>query len=137
MMVDQIGAQTPSYTTYSGSEEASSLGKQDFLQLLVTQLRNQDPLDPLKNEDFIAQLAQFNSLEELINLNQTTESVGTLQILTSSSSLLGKTVEAVKDDQIVEGEVKEVGFYDGDVILALDTEGTTVEISVKDIVTVR
>ena len=47
----------------------SKLGKNDFLNLLVTQLRYQDPMEPLKDSDFIAQLAQFSSLEQLENIN--------------------------------------------------------------------
>ena len=48
----------------AGAEEA--LGKDEFLQLLITQLKNQDPLDPVKNEDYLAQLATFSSLEQLM-----------------------------------------------------------------------
>lgn len=47
------------------------LGKDEFLQLLVCQMKNQDPLEPEKDTDFIAQLAQFSSLEQMQNLNET------------------------------------------------------------------
>jgi flagellar basal-body rod modification protein FlgD len=47
------------------------LGKDAFLRLLTLQLQNQDPLDPVKNEDFVAQLAQFSSLEQLTSINET------------------------------------------------------------------
>ncbi|NOZ56705.1 MAG: hypothetical protein GXO73_07960 [Calditrichaeota bacterium] len=47
-----------------------SLGKEDFLRLLITQLEYQDPLSPLQNEEFVAELAQFSSLEQMQNVNQ-------------------------------------------------------------------
>lgn len=73
------------------------LGKEDFLKLLVTQFQHQDPLNPMEDKEFIAQLAQFSSLEQLMNLN---ESMGGLTQATSENQLLnatsfiGKTVTA-------------------------------------------
>ena len=51
------------------------LGKSDFLKLLVTQLKNQDPLNPMEYTELTAQLAQFSSLEQLFNVNDTLESL--------------------------------------------------------------
>ncbi|MDR1727074.1 MAG: flagellar hook capping protein [Acidobacteriota bacterium] len=65
-------------TAVSGTEAArqnAALDQQQFLTLLVAQLENQDPLNPVENQDFIAQLATFSSLEQLISIN---EGVGTL-----------------------------------------------------------
>jgi flagellar basal-body rod modification protein FlgD len=53
----------------------NALGKDDFLRLLTVQLRNQDPLNPISNTDFIAQTAQFTSLEQLQNMNQNLQKV--------------------------------------------------------------
>ncbi|SDK45434.1 flagellar hook assembly protein FlgD [Natronincola ferrireducens] len=50
---------------------ASNLDKDAFLNLLVTQLKNQDPLNPMEDRDFIAQMAQFSALEQMQNLNET------------------------------------------------------------------
>ena len=56
-------------TSYMSEAIDSTLGKEDFLNLLVTQLRYQNPLDPMDNTEFVAQLAQFSSLEQMSNLN--------------------------------------------------------------------
>lgn len=55
--------------------KASNLGKDQFLNILMTQLQNQDPMNPLEDKDFIAQMAQFSSLEQLTNLNKTMEGI--------------------------------------------------------------
>ena len=72
-----------------------SLGKDAFLQLLVTQLKNQNPLDPQDNTAFVAQLAQFSSLEGITSLNDTVNSLsGGLQSSQAlqASSLVGRSV---------------------------------------------
>ncbi|MFQ5739186.1 MAG: flagellar hook assembly protein FlgD [Acidobacteriota bacterium] len=55
-----------------------SLGRDDFLKLLVTQLQQQNPLDPVDNTAFIAELAQFNSLDELIQIREASEATALL-----------------------------------------------------------
>ena len=57
-------------TADSGADRANSLGSDAFLRLLLTQLQNQDPTQPQSNSEFIAQLAQFSSLEQLTSINQ-------------------------------------------------------------------
>lgn len=82
----------------------STLGKQDFLNLLVTQMRYQDPLDPMKGTEFAAQLAQFSSVEQLTNLNDLTmQGINTNAVLTQSinnalsATFIGKDVRAATD----------------------------------------
>lgn len=64
-----------SYTPPTKETGNSSLGKDAFLKLLITQLQNQDPTNPMDDRDFIAQMAQFSSLEQMQNMTKTMESL--------------------------------------------------------------
>lgn len=76
-------------TSYGSSSSTTKttqeLGKDDFLKLLVTQLKTQDPLSPLEDKDFIAQMAQFTSLEQMKNMNNSVQ-------ITQATSFIGKQV---------------------------------------------
>lgn len=83
----------------------SALGKDSFLQLLVAQMENQNPLDPQDNTQFVAQLAQFSSLESMNNLNSTVESfMGSYQSSQAlqASSLVGRSVIVETDKSLVD-----------------------------------
>lgn len=75
----------------ANKKSTDTLGKDQFLSILVTQLRNQDPMQPLQDKDFIAQMAQFTSVEQLMNMS--TELTLMRQNIGSASSLIGKTIE--------------------------------------------
>jgi flagellar basal-body rod modification protein FlgD len=64
-ITDQVAAKTSSQSSNSPTE----INKSDFLELLVAQLKHQDPMNPVDNQQFIAQLATFSSLEQLISIN--------------------------------------------------------------------
>jgi flagellar basal-body rod modification protein FlgD len=86
--------------TAASAEGTDTLGKDTFMTLLLAQLQNQDPLNPMDATQFSAQLAQFSSLEQLYNMN---ESLGTLIDAQDSSNryqaldLIGKEIEAAGD----------------------------------------
>lgn len=87
------GAADAALTAKSGT--ASGMGQKDFLTLFTTQLKNQDPLDPVKNEAFVAQLAQFSQLEATTNMSQTlTDFVTSMsgERMMSSANLIGKSI---------------------------------------------
>ena len=81
----------------SGVAANQDLDKEAFLQLLVTQLKNQDPLSPMNNTEFVAQLAQFSSLEQLSNMNSSLQSSALVtQSMNNSviAGLIGKNIRA-------------------------------------------
>jgi len=78
-MTDPIGKTVSSAskeTTATLVDRQSQMGKDAFLQLLVTQLKNQDPTAPQENGEFIAQLATFSQLEQLTQIQQTLKAIG-------------------------------------------------------------
>ncbi|MBE5959934.1 MAG: hypothetical protein E7256_00870 [Lachnospiraceae bacterium] len=91
-VTDGVLEQINTSTTTSSKTGTTDLGKEAFLQLLVTQMQNQDPLNPSNDTQFVAQLAQFSQLEQLQNLSNTNEKsqifslVGKDVILTTENS---------------------------------------------------
>lgn len=75
--------------------ETDGFGQDAFMKLLLAQLQNQDPLKPMEDKEFIAQLAQFNSLNQLTQINKTLGELMTAQTLSQGSALIGKTVTGV------------------------------------------
>ncbi len=106
-----------SSSTITGSVQ-TNMGKEDFLRLLVTQLRYQDPLSPEDPKDFVAQLAQFSSLEQQINANKNLQDMGELfkslkesQSMTQAIALLGKTVKGSGNMlSVAGGKVSEASY---------------------------
>jgi flagellar basal-body rod modification protein FlgD len=90
----------------SSSIGNQELGKNQFLELMIAQFNNQDPLEPAKNEEFIAQLAQFSSLEGIQNLNATVESMAAAMRSSTTlqaASLVGRSVLAPAPQALMEG----------------------------------
>ena len=88
-------AQSATSSSQQTKTASQTLGKDDFLKLLTTQLQNQDPLNPISNENFIAQTAQFSSLEQLQNMNNVLQQLLALNGgngVTGSAPLLGRMV---------------------------------------------
>lgn len=114
----------------TNSKNSSEMGKQDFLALFTAQLKNQDPLDPVKNEAFVAQLAQFSQLEALTNMQTSLDSFVTSM---SSERLLGSAALIGKKVPVTDGPAQ-LGVTGGvDAKLDLSVGGATgVQIDVQD-----
>lgn len=90
-----------------------TMGKDAFLKLLVTQLENQDPLNPTENTEFVAQLAQFSSLEGIQNLNSSFGGMkGSMEALQEfgAASLIGKNAKAESSAFTYDGTPEKLGF---------------------------
>ncbi len=90
----------------------NQLDKDDFLKILLTQLTHQDPTKPMEDREFIAQMAQFSSLEQMTNMSR---EFGKLQNVLASNqaiNLIGKTVQVTDGDQVITGKVEEVSGYE-------------------------
>jgi len=91
-----------------GRKPQQSLGKDDFLKLLITQLSYQDPTNPIQDKEFIAQMAQFSTLEQMTSMAADFSKLTSMITGTEASQSLGKSVELLEGDRIIQGTVKAV-----------------------------
>ena len=87
------------------ANSSSQLNLQDFMRILTSQLNNQDPMKPLDNTEFMAQLAQFTSLEQTRQLNEKLEALLSVQSASQSTGLIGRTVDAQLESGVISGQV--------------------------------
>ncbi len=136
----------PGLPTIADSASIPGMGKQEFLNLLIAQLKYQDPLQPTSNQEYAAQLAQFSQLEQLQNMNDSlNENLNINLVLTQSinntlsSTIIGKDVKAYGNAvSVVDGSQAEINFKladyadkvhiaisneDGDVIRTIEASG--------------
>lgn len=113
----------------TSTTDNSVMGKDDFLTLLITQLQNQDPLNPSDSTEFTAQLAQFSSLEQLQNINESLDGFEVYQSTLNNiqtASFIGKTVTAAGDTLTVTNGIADPISID------LDESANTVYIQIYD-----
>lgn len=128
-----VQAINPGLTQYnSAAQGKSELGQQEFLQLLVAQLQNQDPVNPMDGAEFAAQLADFNSVEQLISVNEGLSQLAISQDLMGASltnsmaaSLTGKEVRALSNQIALSSE------GDASVNYKLNDSASQVEIVIR------
>ncbi len=105
-----------SNTNTSTTKTNTDLGKDDFLQLLVTQLQHQDPLAPMEDKEFISQMAQFTSLEQMKNMNNAVQ-------ITQATSYIGMKVTWADDAGVEQtGIVSSVRIVNGEPLVKVGEE---------------
>ena len=95
-----------------GREIKSEMDKDDFLNILITQLTHQDPTQPLEDKEFVAQMAQFSTLEQMTNMNSEFEKLSRMLTANQAVSLLGKQVEIIDNGRNITGVVEAVSGGD-------------------------
>jgi flagellar basal-body rod modification protein FlgD len=111
-----VGASIHSGRTDAGKKTGSlgEPGKDDFMKLLLAQLQHQDPLKPMEDQAFVAQVATFNQLEELTKLNATLASVLLSTQLNEASTMIGKYISALgAEGEPITGLVSAASVVDG------------------------
>jgi len=107
----------------------------DYMKLLVAQLQNQDPMEPMKNEEMASQLAQLSELEQLENMNSTFAEVLLSQQFTQATATIGKEVTyfTPDDDMARVGRAEGVEYVDQQVRLRVGSD----LVSLTDVVSIR
>ncbi|WP_058307811.1 flagellar hook assembly protein FlgD [Gracilibacillus massiliensis] len=116
-------------------EASSSLGKDEFLKILMTQLQNQDPLNPMEDKEFISQMATFSSLEQMMSMSKSIDTLvqnQTVSPVIQYSHLIGKEVEHYKIDEetgeiaepkeVVTGQVQSISQQEGYAVIELKND---------------
>lgn len=127
--ISNVATQQTDSSATKTTSTTKTLGKDDFLMMLVAQLKNQDPLNPMDGTQFATQLAQFSSLEQLSNMNTQLENLGiyqTTMISTQAVNLLGKEVTVSQGNGFqVDGDTAAFSYN-------LSKEAAKVSISILD-----
>ncbi len=127
-LIDQINGTTKS------NEKTNNFDGNDFMLVLLAQLKNQNPLEPLQDKDLMAQMAQLNSLQELKNLNNRMDEMSAASQAGTAASLIGKVVEGINTEgDVVEGRVEGSAVVNGAHVLLINN----FHVPLKSIVEVR
>ena len=142
-MADYVPSTTSVWPYYSATNKPNenagtdkTLGKDEFLKILIAQISNQDPMQPMEDKEFIAQMAQFTSVEQLVNMAKSMDNLA--QSIGISSSLIGKSVSWELESQggqapvIRTGIVESITVKDGMTYAVVNGE----QVSLSKIVTV-
>ena len=134
-MIEAIGG---NIATQEQNLNNSAINQEEFIELFLAQLNNQDPLEPVDNSQFLAQMAQFTSLEQTRLLNQSMSNLLTMNTSDQSLALLGRTVQIEQQGILREGTVTEVNYGPRGTSININVDNTTVsDVSIADVRMVR
>jgi flagellar basal-body rod modification protein FlgD len=111
------GASAARASTAKAAQKAT-LNYDNFLKLLVTQMKNQDPTEPMKSAEYMGQLASFSQVEQSVNMNAKLDALLSSSTFSQAGGVIGRTVTS--SDQSVTGKVVSVGITDGGAVATLD-----------------
>lgn len=136
MAVDAIGG---AVGTGLGELTRAGVSQEDFIRLFLTQLNFQDPLEPVDNREFLAQLAQFSQVEQLRTLGENIDALLGLQASAQALGLLGRTVEVSGEGGSVVGQVTTLNYRSGNPLLTVTQSNGTVlpDVSPTQVLLVR
>jgi len=105
----------------------------EFMTLLMAQLQNQDPTNPVDDTQMLSQQAQISSLQQMQSLNTNFVSMMAMQNVSQATSMIGHTVAGTVNGSAVSGLVQGVSFSNGSPVLTVNNNGTAVQMSLSDI----
>jgi len=140
--VDSSSSTNSSSSSAKQATDLRELNMDHFLQLMITELQNQDPLDPMENSEMLQQISQIREIGATDQLRESLESMQQSQGISTASGLIGKQVQALTDDgYVLFGVVQSVQLApndDGtrDMTLKVNTGDQTVDVNMDDIFTI-
>ena len=116
-----VGTQTGGNATRNGATDQFGLSFESLLQIVLTQLTYQDPLEPMDNFEFVSQLAQFSQIQLTQEMNDSLSTLVTAQASGQASGLLGRTIDIAAGSNRLSGRVIAVVFGEGPPTLTIET----------------
>jgi flagellar basal-body rod modification protein FlgD len=137
MAVEGVGTSTSTADSASALQNAG-LAQEDFLKILLAQLQFQDPLKPMDNQEFIAQMAQFSSLELSRQATEKSDTLLAFQSVNQAIGLIGKTVEvSTEGGTSAVGQVTTVTFNNGTPLLTINSTPPLTGVSLSQVTLIR
>jgi flagellar basal-body rod modification protein FlgD len=126
-------------STATTATAASNIGLQDFMKILLTHLTYQDPLKPMDNQEFLAQMAQFTAVEQSQQLNERLQQLIDNQAALQSVGLIGRTVDITTATGKLTGTVSALSLQGASPVFSLTLPGGSVlnDVSLSQLVAVR